>query len=34
MVVIAKSALVKFGEKHPNALVPLMEWYDTFDYKP
>ncbi|MBB3838330.1 mRNA interferase HigB [Runella defluvii] len=29
MVVIAKSALVKFGEKHPNALVPLMEWYDT-----
>lgn len=29
MVVIAKSALVQFTKEHPDALVPLMEWYDT-----
>ncbi len=29
MVIIAKSALVKFGEKHADAIVPLLEWYDN-----
>ncbi|MFN8355278.1 MAG: type II toxin-antitoxin system HigB family toxin [Spirosomataceae bacterium] len=29
MVVIAKSALVKFAELHPNVIVSLMEWYDV-----
>jgi mRNA interferase HigB len=29
MVIIAKSALTRFTEKHRDTLVPLMEWYDT-----
>lgn len=28
MVIIAKSALVRFIGKHSDTLVPLMEWYD------
>ncbi|NJN33677.1 MAG: type II toxin-antitoxin system HigB family toxin [Saprospiraceae bacterium] len=28
MVIIAKSALIKFAEKHSATIVPLMEWYD------
>lgn len=28
MVIIAKSALIKFSETHTDAIVPLMEWYD------
>lgn len=28
-VIIAKSALVKFSEKHADAMVPLLEWYDN-----
>ena len=29
MVIIAKSALVSFAKTHSDALVPLMDWYDT-----
>ena len=29
MVIIAKAALTRFAEKHPDALVALMEWYDS-----
>jgi len=29
MVIIAKVALTRFAEKHPDALVALMEWYDS-----
>lgn len=29
MVVIAKATLTRFAEKHPDATVALMEWYDT-----
>jgi mRNA interferase HigB len=25
--VISKPAILKFAQKHPNALVPLMNWY-------
>lgn len=28
MVIIAKSTLIRFSEKHPDATVTLMEWYD------
>ena len=28
MVIIAKSALIKFADKHPSTIVPLMEWND------
>ena len=28
MVIIAKSALTRFSEKHSGTIVPLMEWYD------
>jgi mRNA interferase HigB len=28
VVIIAKSALTKFAEKHSSTIVPLMEWYD------
>jgi mRNA interferase HigB len=28
MVIIAKSALTRFSEKHRDTVVPLMEWYD------
>lgn len=24
---ISKPALIRFGERHPDALVPLMNWY-------
>ena len=27
MRVISKPAILKFSEKHPDALVPLMNWY-------
>lgn len=29
MVIIAKATLIRFAEKHPDAAVALMEWYDT-----
>lgn len=29
MVIIAKSALIAFIHEHPDALVALMDWYDT-----
>ncbi|TAE33020.1 MAG: type II toxin-antitoxin system HigB family toxin [Cytophagales bacterium] len=29
MVIIAKAALTRYAEKHPDALVALMEWYDV-----
>lgn len=29
MVIIAKATLIRFAEKHPDATVALMEWYDT-----
>ncbi len=29
MVIIAKSALTRFSEKHSATIVPLMEWYDV-----
>jgi mRNA interferase HigB len=28
MVIIAKSALTRFSEKHLDTVVPLMEWFD------
>ena len=28
MVIIAKSALIKFADNHPTTIVPLMEWND------
>ncbi len=28
MVLIAKATLIRFAEKHPDATVALMEWYD------
>jgi mRNA interferase HigB len=28
MVIIAKSALIRYIAKHNDTLVPLMEWYD------
>ena len=28
MVIIAKATLIRFAEKHPDATVALMEWYD------
>jgi mRNA interferase HigB len=28
MVIIAKSPLTRFSEKHRDTVVPLMEWYD------
>jgi mRNA interferase HigB len=28
MVIIAKSPLTRFSEKHSDTVVPLMEWYD------
>ena len=28
MVIIAKSAIIKFADKHPSTIVPLMEWND------
>jgi mRNA interferase HigB len=31
MVIIAKRTLVRFAAQHPDALVALMEWYDTVD---
>ena len=29
MVIISKTALQKFGIKHPNVVVALNDWYDT-----
>ncbi len=29
MVIIAKAALTSFAEKHPDALVALLNWYDV-----
>ncbi len=29
MVIIAKAALTGFAEKHPDALVALLSWYDV-----
>ena len=29
MVVLAKATLIRFTQKHPDATVALMEWYDT-----
>lgn len=29
MVIIAKSTLIRFSERHPDATVALMDWYET-----